>query len=276
MRTKVMLLTAMLLVTASLAQAQWGVDQIDGTLDVTYHSAYMWRGFDVYSGAHGEGAIQPNLDLNLGGGFGVYAEYLRANTSGFEDAQRLNASLYYGDTVLQAEPWETDYTVGYTFYSFPNLSVSNAGMSELFARASMPQLIGGGLTPYLGTYYAWNTRSGGVADKVAAGWMHQLGLGYDYRLEGITADMPAMDLSFYSELWYNGNAWGFLSDSPQAGADGSVDHDWSHWLLGVTTDMPVAEGWTLTPGLHYQHRLDKAIADAPTVLWATVGLSYQF
>ncbi len=279
MKTKVtLLMTVMLLLTAGLVQANWTMDRIDGTFDLTYHSAYMWRGFDVYHGKHGEGAINPSVDLQLGNGFGLYAEWVRANTSGFEKQERLNATLYYGDIVLDAEPWETDYKVGYTFFNFPNNSYRDWSMNELFAKASMPQIIGAGVTPYLGAYYAWNTRSGGPADSEAEGWMGQIGVGYDYRIEGVAADIPAMDLNFYGEVWYNSNAWGFLRDPNLIGdrlSDG-LGHDWSHYVLGVTTEMPVAEGWNLEPGLHYQHRLNNSLAESPNVLWATMGLSYEF
>ena len=62
------------------------------TLDVTYLSSYIWRGFDCYPQGHS--AIQPSISLDFyGTGFGIKVLSSRANGSGFENDEELDFTL---------------------------------------------------------------------------------------------------------------------------------------------------------------------------------------
>ncbi len=63
------------------------------TLDATYKSRNIWRGFDWYSRNHS--AIQPSIDIDFWGtGFGTNILWSRAVHSGFENKQWLVYSPY--------------------------------------------------------------------------------------------------------------------------------------------------------------------------------------
>ena len=82
MKKEILLAAVILLSTVCFTQAQ---DELSGTIDVTYLSAYTWYGIDMYRGAHGEGAIQSTLDLDLyDTGLGLGVKWIRANTAGVD------------------------------------------------------------------------------------------------------------------------------------------------------------------------------------------------
>ena len=81
MKKGILFTAVILLSTVSIAQEQEG--ELHGSIDVTYLSAYMWRGIDLYPGAHGEGAIQPSISLDLyGTGLGLSIVYSIIHQSG--------------------------------------------------------------------------------------------------------------------------------------------------------------------------------------------------
>ena len=58
---RTILVTAVfLLAIVGIAQAQ--DSELHGSVDLTYQSKYIWRGFDVYND---KSAVQPSLDLDL-------------------------------------------------------------------------------------------------------------------------------------------------------------------------------------------------------------------
>ncbi len=69
----ILLAVVILLIAAAFVQAKqaewYGEDRLGVTLDFTYASRYIWRGFDLYRS--NDGAIQPSIDVDLcGTGFG--------------------------------------------------------------------------------------------------------------------------------------------------------------------------------------------------------------
>ncbi|MCX5638249.1 MAG: hypothetical protein NTX52_11245, partial [Planctomycetota bacterium] len=86
-------------------------NKLDVTFDATYVSRYIWRGFDSYPNNHS--AIQPSVDLDLyGTGWGVNVWWSRANTSGFENSEEIDYTLYYGKSLFEGKPYTTDYKIG--------------------------------------------------------------------------------------------------------------------------------------------------------------------
>ena len=99
------------------------------------------------------------------------------------------------------------------------------------------------------------------------GFIHVLGLGYDFTVPGFLPDAPEQTLSFTWDVTYNDGTGSGLGAFP-TGSD--VDHDWSHMLWGVSTAIECYPG-TFTPALYYQTSMDDSVNDEDE-FW--VGLSY--
>ena len=92
---------------------------LHGTLDATYVSRYIWRGYDAYPNDHS--AFQPSLDLDLfGTGFGLTTWWSRANGSGFEKSEWLTVTPYYRNRLFVDKPYVTNYKIGYTYFAYPD------------------------------------------------------------------------------------------------------------------------------------------------------------
>jgi len=63
----ILLAVVILLIAAAFAQAEQAEqaegDRLGVTLDFTYASRYIWRGFDLYR--INDGAIQPSIEVDL-------------------------------------------------------------------------------------------------------------------------------------------------------------------------------------------------------------------
>jgi len=57
MGRNILVAVVFLLAIAGIAQAQ--DSELHGSVDVTYQSKYIWRGFDIYND---KSAVQPSLD----------------------------------------------------------------------------------------------------------------------------------------------------------------------------------------------------------------------
>ena len=91
MKKQILIGMVILLAAVTLCAAQ--EPEIQGTASLTYTGKYVWRGFNVYGA---KTAIHPMLDLFMPGtGVGFSAEGHRANSSGYEVAERWDYSLYY-------------------------------------------------------------------------------------------------------------------------------------------------------------------------------------
>ena len=142
----ILLATIVLLSMAGLVQAQEG--QLSGSIDLTYLSSYIWRGFDYYANDHS--AIQPGINLDLyGTGFGVGVLHSRAIGGEFENAERISLTLYYGNSLYEGENYVTNYTAGWVYYGFPDEPRSGsktssnaqaADMQEFFVALSWPEI----------------------------------------------------------------------------------------------------------------------------------------
>ncbi len=113
-----LVLTAMLvLCTSGAALAQDG--QLHGTIDATYVSRYIWRGYDAYGNNHS--AFQPSVDLDFfRTGFGLNVWMSRANGSGFENSEWLTYTPYYKGVLFEDEAFATYFKIGYTYFSYPD------------------------------------------------------------------------------------------------------------------------------------------------------------
>jgi len=277
MKKKGILLVAVVLLSAvSFARAQEG--ELSGTLDVTYLSSYIWRGFDYY--ADGHSAIQPSIDLDLyGTGFGVNVLWSRAIGDEFENAERISTTLYYANSING-----TDYKVGWVYYGFPdeprsgNMVATHPGaqaadMQEMFATLSWPDLCPAGVVPSYTVLAMWPSE-GDSATRKNSGWAHIIGLNYDLTVEGFLPETPEQVLHLSAAAVYNdGVAPGVALNT--AGTGSAIDHDWSHAVFGISTDFDLGNNLSLTPGIYYQSSWEDTV-NTQDETWAGVSLKYKF
>jgi hypothetical protein len=283
MKKGILSAATIILFMVCFAQAQEG--ELTGALDVTYRSAYTWYGIDRLYGGHGEGATETTLDLDLyGTGFGVSTKWVLPNSGkaggksgSFVNAEEIWLTLTYSGSCLEYETYATNYTVGWTYYDFPDMSTSFGDTQEMFASLSWPEICPAGVVPSFTAVRMWKSESGRPDSPTGArgtpmgdisGWVYIAGLGYDLPVEDLLPDLPEQILHLSAALVWNEGA----------GAIG-VDHDWSHFVLGVSTDFDLGNNLTLTPGVYHQRVLDQTIRRLnmdKDLTWASVGLKYSF
>jgi len=258
---KVVLVVGMLLSVAGLAKAQ--DEQLGVTLDVTYVSSYIWRGFDKYGpGSHS--AIQPSIDVDLyGTGFGVKTWMSRANSSGYENQEEWNYTVYYSSSLFEDVSYATDYTISYIYYDYPDQPDNVADMQEINVAFSWPKICPAGIVPSYSIINMWPSEGGGASNN-NGGWIHVFGLGYDLALPGILSDTDQQLVSLSCGLVYNDGTGG-----------GSVDHDWSHMVFGASTGFEVADNLTFTPGIYYQASMDDSV-NTEDETWVSLSMTYKF
>jgi hypothetical protein len=275
MRKGILLIAVILLSTAGLVQAQ----ELSGTADFTYLSSYIWRGFDYYADDHS--AIQPSITLDLyGTGFGVKVGLTRAIHSGFENAERVDLTLFYGNSIFESEAYATNYTTGWVYYGFPDEprsgskthpSAQAADMQELFAALSWPNICPAGVVPSYTVILMWPSE-GDSAARENTGWAHVFGLGYDLAVPGLLPETAEQILHFSAAIVYNDGMAPGVVIGP---ASGTVDHDWSHAVFGVSTDFDLGSNLTFTPAVYYQSSWEDTV-NTEDEYWTTLNLSYAF
>lgn len=275
MKRKGILLIAVIVLSAiGFAQAQEG--QLSGTVDVTYMSRFIWRGFDYYGDDHS--AFQTSIDVDLfGTGFGTSVLWRRAISAPFENAENLNVSVYYGGSLFEDEDFITNYKTGWVYYGFPDEPRSGtatgqaADMQEVFATFSWPNICPAGIVPSYTVLSMWPSE-GKSANRSNSGWAHIFGLGYDLLLSALIPDAPDQTLHLSAAAVYNdGTAPGVVIGS----ASGTIDHDWSHAVFGVSTSIDVGNNLTFTPGFYYQSSWEDTV-NTSDEYWTSLSLSYKF
>ena len=274
MGRKILASAVFLLAVVGIAQSQ--NSELHGSVDLTYQTKYIWRGFDVYND---KSAVQPSLDLDLfGTGLGVNVMGHRANSSGYEAAERWDYTLYYQNMVLPDEAYALMYRLGWVYYNFPQGNSSDADLQEIHTVLSLPKAIPGGIVPSYVLVKLWPNSSGawvssnydlttGAESKgSASGFAHIFMLDYPLTIGSILPDTPEQVLNLHAELVYNDGAG-------PGGQD--VDHDWSNAVLGVSTGFNLSEDMALTPGVFYQISMEETVNDQ-NELWANLSLTYNF
>ncbi|MHC4567267.1 MAG: TorF family putative porin [Planctomycetota bacterium] len=283
-RQGVLLVAVILLSVVGLVQAQ--EDAMGVTLDATWVSKYLWRGFDQLDD---KAALQPSVDVDLfGSGFSVnvWASYPTSAGSSREvtapDGSRINATEYnytlaYDAVICEGEPHATEIRTQYIYYDFIDNPDEAADAYELGIRAAWPNICPtgdvtpsyyfGGIWPAAGS--AGTTGAGVPKNDLPgsySGWIHIIGVEYDLRIAGLTPETPEQIFTFSAAAVYND---GF------ADTTGNLDHDWSHAVFGVSTDVELAENFNFTPGFYYQSSWEDTV-NPEDEYWVSVGLSYAF
>lgn len=251
--------------------------ELHGSVDFTYQSNYLWRGFNVYGD---KSAIQPSLDVDLfGTGLGINVMSHRANSSGYEDFERWDYTLYYQNGLFQDEDCALDYELGWVYYNYPDLSPSEADLQEIYAILSLPKLCPTGIVPSYSLVKLWPNSSGSLvgsprSDGTASGWWHIFSLDYPLTVGEILPDTPEQVFNLHAEVVYNDGV------GPRGQ---NVDHDWSHAVFGISTGFDLSDELVLTPGVYHQITMDSSIntnkdgtPSKANETWATLSLTYKF
>ena len=282
MKKAMLLSTVILLVFMSLGYAQ--EPQIQGKFDLTYSSKYVWRGFNVYGS---KSAIHPTLDLFCPTtSMGLSVEGHRANSSGYENIERWDYSLYYLGKMFAGEAHEMNFRLAYVYYNFPQQSSHTKGgivsptntdpgvfdLHEGHVVMSFPKILGvENLVPtYVlvklmpvnsGTTVGANSPVGGTSSGFAHIFMLDYSMPFTCPLTGIDRK-----LNLHSEFVFNDGV------SP-IGTD--VDHDWSNAVFGISTSYDLEENVSLTPGFYYQSSWDDSVNPSDEY-WASLSLTCKF
>jgi len=285
MKKGILVVAVLLLAAVSLGYAQEpGPGGLHGSVDVTYLSKYIWRGFDVYGD---KSAIQPSVNLDLfGSGFGVSVMGHRANSSGYEmTGERWDYTLFYANSLSPGEKCALNYRLGYVYYNYPDMSSHTAGgisptgipvgsidLQELQAIFSWPNILPvKGLVPTYVLVKLWPSNSGTIVGArspsggSASGFAHIFMLDYGVPVQGLGS--PEQVINLHSEVVYNDGV----------GPDGrNVDQDWSNAVFGISTTFDLGGNFSLTPGVYHQVTMDTSVNDDKDETWASVGATYKF
>jgi len=264
-------------ITISYAQVPPSTSpEIKGTLDFTFGTKYVWRGFNVY----GErSAIHPSVDLfspDLNFGFNLTGH--KANGSGYEMFERWDYNFYYVAKFFAEEQQEVDLRFDYVYYNYPQEKSERFDLQELNMVMSLPKLLQvNGLVPsyvlvklypassgsYVGAKSA--NKYGVPTHGTASGFAHIFML--DYAMPYI-CPFTGVDrkLNWHAEVVYNDGV---------APNGANVDHRWSDGVLGATTSYELVQNLSLTPGLFYQSSWEDTVNDDDQI-WGTLSLTYKF
>ena len=229
--------------------------QVSGTLQ----SKHIWHGFDLMDG---HPVFFPVATLALGD-TGFSAKVIGACVIGGETSQRdeLDGALFYSRDLLPDTRWATQGTLNYFYYGKPRISSRRADAQELGLSLSWPKLLGG--TPLVPSYYVgdlWPGEHGSLVSGIS-GFIHVLGLTYNWALPNPGPEDHAQIFKLYGDLTYND---GF----------GGAGHGWSHVTLGTSTNL-MAGKVIVTPALNYQVSMNDAITPE-TGFWGGVTFTYYF
>jgi hypothetical protein len=290
MKKQILISAVVLLTVTAMGYAQdqgMGMTQgpqIQGTASLTFTGKYVWRGFNVYGA---KSAVHPMVDLFMPEySVGLSAEGHRANSSGYENGERWDYSLYYLGKMFPGENYEMNYRLAYVYYNFPQQSSHSKGgvatpvntqpgvfdLQEGHAVMSFPKVTGiEGLVPtYVlvklmpvnsGTTVGANSPSGGTA----SGWAQIFMLDYTVPVH---CPFTGVDrkVNFHSEIVWNDGV---------APTGANTDHDWSNAVLGVSTNYEVEDNLFFTPGFYYQSSWDDSV-NSSDEYWLSLGMSYKF
>ena len=275
MKKGILVTVVILFATLSVVQAQEG--ELNGTIDVTYLSKYVWRGFDIYGD---KSAIQPSIDLDLyGTGFGINVMGHMANSSEYVNGERWDYTLYYCNSLFEGESYATNYRLGWVNYNYPDQPsegsaiAPNASLQELQALLSWPNMCPGGVVPSYILVKMWPSESGSFSGTnspsggTASGFIHIFMLDYPITIQGIMPDTAEQVLNLHTELIYNDGV---------GPAGQNVDQDWSNAVFGISTSFDLGSNLMLTPAIYHQVTMDKSVNDDKDETWVTAGLSYKF
>jgi hypothetical protein len=270
MTKRILVSTVILLAVGCIAQAQ--ETELHGSIDLTYLSKYLWRGFDIYGD---KSAIQPSIDLDLyGTGLGFSAMGHRANSGEYENFERWDYTLYYDRSYYEDETYAMLCRLGWAYYNYPDGGQEERDLHEIHTILSWPKIIPAGIVPSYYLVKLWPSSSGSqVGSKstlggTASGWLHIFMFDYAWTVEGLLPNTPEQVLNLHAEFVFND---GFGGPNGQ-----EVDHDWSNAVFGISTDFDLADNVALTPGVYHQMTMDSSVNEDKDETWLALSMTYKF
>jgi hypothetical protein len=250
-------------VILAAATTSWAIEIDEGkdlgvTLDATFMSKYIWRGYNVTD----DPSFQPSVDLDLfGTGLGLNVWGAFALTSGYEELDELDYTIYYSDTAFDDESFAIDWGVNYVYYDFPNVRSETADAHEFGASVAFPNLIPLGESYLVPSYYAgymFPTSTTYGPDKA---WFHILTVAYDLPITPLIKGQESQAISLFADLTYNDGAFGSESG-------------FSHSTVGVSSNFEIGD-FAIVPMLNYQFSFEDTVNDDDE-FYGGVSLSYAF
>lgn len=247
----------------AISNPQNDPNNIDVTVSTAYVTKYIWRGFDMFDD---HAAIQPAIDMDwFDTGFSTGVWNSIPLSGGSVRDQEMRYIVAYSGSLWRDAAHTTDYSIVWTYYDFTNAPSSYRDAQEGGLQLTWPRLIPTQQGHIVPSYYIGKLRPAetNAANRNQGGWIHILGLGYDFPLYGLGAEQQLVHLS--SELIYNDG---------MAAAARNVDHNFSHVVLGVSSIVQ-SENLTVTPALYYQISMENTVNDEDEI-WCAITFAYKF
>ena len=185
--------------------------------------------------------------------------------------------MYYNNSLFDGEIYSTNYSVGWVYYGFPDEPRSGsatgqaADMQELFASFAWQDLCPLGLVPSYTVLTMWPSE-GNSAGRKNSGWAHIFGLAYDLAVPALIEGSSEQILHLSAAAVYNdGVAPGVVVGA----ASGTIDHDWSHAVFGISTDFAIGDNFTFTPGVYHQSSWEDTV-NTEDETWISLSAKYTF
>ncbi|MCP4259745.1 MAG: hypothetical protein GY774_19870 [Planctomycetes bacterium] len=255
MKNRIVLVTLLLLLAAGLVQAE-DEDKLGVTLDLSYWSKWLSKGFSVYGQ---QGGLFKTIDVDLyGTGFGVKVTHRNATSSGYVNGQRFDYRPYYKSTLFKDETYATNYNLSVGYEHYTGLDRHKAPTTyEWILALSWPDIMPNGIVPKYIVHYEYPASSG---DTFRTGWVHRFGLG-----KNIEVDILPQALHISGEIAYTDGL----------GAK-TVDHDWSFATFGLSTKFILTDNLTFVPCVYHQITMDKSINPDKDLTYAVLSMKYKF
>lgn len=262
-------LSAVVVLLAASVPARAEEGELHGTVGFTFLSSYIWRGFDMYG--ESRVAYQPSIDVDLlGSGFRANVLVSIPSESG-TNLKEARYTPYYNTSIWEGQSYVTHFSGGWAYYDYFDTPRETYNMQEIFAAFTWPEICPAGIVPSYTAVCSWPYKSGSALASKSAGWLHIFSLGYDWSVPGILPNTPQQKLHLSAAVVFNDGAWDFASP----GGDGSVDHDWSHAVFGVSTDLDLDHYVSFTPAVYYQASMDDSV-NPEDEIWLSLNVSYKF
>ncbi|MBI5117503.1 hypothetical protein HZA56_13590 [Candidatus Poribacteria bacterium] len=265
LRGLMVLASTLIILTASVnARAvDVGEQEIGITVDATYVTKYIWKGFDLLDD---NGAWQPSITLSYSDfSLGVWGSW--ADTRGFTAQDELDYFLCYQPSLFEEKRCALDLSLTYTYFDFPH-SDSVAGGDEiadgqeLALGVSLPNAFPLGpssLAPYYEGDFEWQGMH--HDSSVDKGWIHTFGLAYDIPVSPLLKQQEEQAICLCWDITYNDGVFGTAAG-------------WSHSTLGVSTTFE-CKGFAFTPVVNYQWSYEDTVNEE-NEFYASFSLSYYF
>ncbi len=196
---------------------------VKGNMGLAFNSKYIWRGQNLVDGP----VLQPEGSLSYKGFSGtVWANY---DADEGDEWSELDYTLDYTASLGSAKPEleVLSFSVGYTYYTFPNLD-EDKDSHEVYVGGALDIL----LSPSVTVYYDFDQGDGVY---------YELGLGHGFSLAGA-------ELQLAGSVGYNDGQWGY-------------DSSFSAGVLSVGLDVPLTSRLALGASAAASLALDEQYDD---------------